>query len=286
MKRATLTSPAFLAAFAILVASAIGLRAATRIMGIHDQKLPIHALGNRQIHALPVKIGAWERQGADDVLSAEALEELDTENYVSRVYMAKIDGRDVALDFHAAYYTGMIDTVPHVPERCLIGAGMSKTGESRVVRIPLDMGAFAPDTTVDTEKAGGEVLMAFTQDGTRVRLPVNLAQDLSMNITEFAAPGVKQRIFAGYFFIANNGIAPRAAGVRSLAFRLTDDYAYYLKVQFMSFQVESAEELAAQAADFLRGGLPEIMRCLPDWVEVQEGRYPDDNPRRDKGGST
>ncbi|MBL0921235.1 MAG: exosortase-associated EpsI family protein [Phycisphaerales bacterium] len=282
MKRATLTSPAFIAAFAALLLGAVGLRGAVRILGIHLAKLPVEAPGGRQVHAIPFKIGAWERQGSDEVLSAEALEELDTDNYVSRLYVGTWEGQPVGLDFHAAYYTGMIDTVPHVPERCFVGGGMSITGASRVVKVPLDMSAFSPDTTVDAEN--GVVWTAFTQDHSRVRLPFGV-ENLRMNVTRFAAPGVSQEVYAGYFFIANGSVAPKAEDVRSLAFKLTDDYAYFAKVQFTSFQAASAEDLAAQAADFLREGLPEIMRCLPDWVEVQAGRYPEDNPRGRAGAA-
>ncbi len=276
MRRPTLTSPAFLAAFAILIGSAVGLRATIGLLGIHVQKAAIYAPGGRQVHAIPTKVGSWERYGSDEVLSAEALEELDTDNYVSRAYATKWNGVETLLDFHAAYYTGMIDTVPHVPERCFVGGGMSISGRHGRVRIPLDVSGYTPDPTATGDR---EVLQAFTQDGARVRLPFDV-QDLRMNVMEFAAPGVKQPIFAGYFFIANNSIAPTAEDDRALAFRDVDYYAYFVKVQFTSFQANSAEELAEQAADFLKEGLPEIMRCLPDWIEVQEGRYPADHPRR------
>lgn len=279
MKSRSLANPAFLAALAALIVSAVGLRAAIDALGVHVSKLPIYAVGGRQVHAIPHKIGPWERQGADEVLSAEALEELDTENYVSRLYVGEWDGQMVGLDFHAAYYTGMIDTVPHVPERCFVGGGMSITGGSHVVKIPLDLSQYTPDPTVTAEEAEGVVYTAFTQDHSRVRLPAGV-EDLKMIVTKFSAPGTEQDIYAGYFFIANGKLAPRAEDVRALAFRLTDDYAYFLKVQFTSFQAKSAEDLAAQAASFLKDGLPEIMRCLPDWIEVQAGRYPQDNPRR------
>lgn len=279
MKTPSLTSPAFLAACGVLALSAVGLRAAINVMGVHVEKLPIEAVGGRQVHAIPVKIGTWERQGSDEVLSAEALEELDTDNYVSRLYVGPWNGQQTGMDFHAAYYTGMIDTVPHVPERCFVGGGMSITGGSRVVKVPLDISQFSPDKTVDETSAGGKVYTAFTQDHSRVRLPLGI-EDLKINVTKFSAPGSTQEIYAGYFFIANGKVAPRAEDVRALAFRLTDDYAYFAKVQFTSFQATSAEDLAAQAADFLQSGLPEIMRCLPDWIEVQAGRYPEDNPRR------
>jgi len=31
--------------------------------------------------------------------------------------------------------------------------------------------------------------------------------------------------------------------------------------------------------------LPEISRCVPDWVKVKRGEYPADNPRRGSGAA-
>jgi len=45
-----------------------------------------------------------------------------------------------------------------------------------------------------------------------------------------------------------------------------------------SANATTPEELAAQAGRFLDDFLPELMRCVPDWVEVESGEYPHDNP--------
>ena len=68
--------------------------------------------------------------------------------------------------------------------------------------------------------------------------------------------------------------------MRLLAFKLEDDYAYYLKVQFTSSNVRSADELAQHASSLLGELFGDVMLCLPDWVNVQTGSYPPDNPRR------
>ena len=65
-----------------------------------------------------------------------------------------------------------------------------------------------------------------------------------------------------------------------LAFNLTDDYAYYLKVQVGSTDVSSAAELGEVASSLLSDLLGEIMTCVPDWPKVQDGRWPPDNPKR------
>ena len=67
--------------------------------------------------------------------------------------------------------------------------------------------------------------------------------------------------------------------MRSLAFDLTSDYAYYLKVQATCGTVDSKTEHAAVSASLIGELLPEIMRCVPDWIEVEAGAYPEENPR-------
>ena len=87
-------------------------------------------------------------------------------------------------------------------------------------------------------------------------------------------------MIAGYCFIANGGWVSSAEGVRFLAFNLTDDYAYYLKVQVGSADVESPEELAGLAGSLLDDLLGELMTCVPDWPRVMGGQWPPDNPKR------
>jgi hypothetical protein len=119
----------------------------------------------------------------------------------------------------------------------------------------------------------------------RVRLPRGVEQ-LSMMATPFRDAEGKQTMWAGYFFMANGGVVASANDVRLLAFRLHDDYAYYAKVQFMSGDVESAAELARVAGSMLDELFPDLMRCVPDWTDVEEGRWPPDNRRRASGGAS
>lgn len=275
-----LVCPAFLAAVTALAASGFGLRVAAKAMGAHLVKLRIDPPEGLAFHTLPKEANGWQYvpSGADQPLSAEVLEELGTSNYLSRVYTKKMGGRDVYIEVHCAYYTGMVDTVPHVPERCFVGSGMSIVSASEEVRVPIDLDRYVIDEAADEARFGGVVRKGFA--GVRmVRMPVGL-EGLRMMVTRFRDGASDRETYAGYFFIANGGTAPSADDVRLLAFKLKDDYAYYAKVQFTSSFATSSEDLAAIAADFLDGMFPEVMRRVPDWVEVVEGRYPADNPRR------
>lgn len=274
MSWSRVASPAFVVIVLVLLGGTLGLRSALSAMGAHLQKKDLPPPGGLRLESLPREFGEWRwvPSAADERLSAEVEKTLGTTNYVSRRFDREVDGEREVMELHVAYYTGMVDTVPHVPERCFVGGGMRIGSAPRVVRVPLDMSRFTLDPTVDRAEHG--VIYEGRDDR---RLPVRMPRsidELRMNVSEFRDDGSDVSVFAGYFFIANGGIAPRAEDVRFLAFNLTDDYAYYAKVQFTSATVGSAEELAALAGDFLSAALPEIMRRLPDWVEVKEGRYP------------
>lgn len=222
------------------------------------------------------------------------LEVLGTHNYVTRAYVRTEEAGDPGarpIELHAAYYTGMIDTVPHVPDRCLVGAGFTITGNTHNVPLTLKLS----DWNRSTPAAGEAVVLsrrcyrtrdAVGPDGTerkvmirpQVRAPRGI-ESASLRTTEFATPQGGKKLQAGYFFIANGGIASSAEEVRSLAFDLRASYAYYLKIQF-SGNFDSAEELAAAASDLLGELLPDLLLCAPDWYAVEAGEYPDDNPKR------
>lgn len=280
-----LRRPAYSAAAAVLVLSAGGMSAAINAAQIRLTKLPIQPPDGVQLSTLPVETPSWLRLGADKVENQETVEVLGTTNYVSRVYVRKgtAEGeRPVRLELHAAYYTGMIDTVPHVPERCMIGGGWQMGSGSRMAAIPLDQRQWRlNDGPRVPERLRGKVYDVRVPNwapgaGTRVNLPVGIA-DTALRTTEFIiGRGERvQRVYAGYFFIANGETVSSAEGVRLLAFDLQNAYAYYLKVQFSSADVASAEELGREAGSLLGELLPALMRSVPDWVEVEAGRYPE-----------
>ncbi len=275
-------------ALLLLGASALSLGTIIRAQNLRLTKLPIQPQSGLKLHTLPAEFplpkARWVRVGTEQILSAEAQEELGTENYVSRWYRkvgGEPDAPEIRVELHCAYYTGMIDTVPHVPERCMVGGGMESPASPTPVPVPLELSRFVPDP--DAPQGEERLLMGRSlETQNRVRLPRGI-QDLRMMAAPFRDASGQTELWAGYFFIANGGVVASAYDVRLLAFKLQDDYAYYMKVQFMSPNVKSGEELAAVAADILNDLLPELMRRVPDWSEVEAGAYPPDNPRRAKG---
>lgn len=288
MSMSALKRPAVIMAALLLGVSAVTFGFGLQAAGVYLRKLPIYPQGDRAVRKIPVESADWKAVGPDRREKQEVEEVLGTENYVSRPYARKNDkGVDMStlLDVHIAYYTGQIDTVPHVPDRCFVGAGMNLVRADILIPLNLTRQNWVEDTSVPSDMKG-KVFRGLTSTnsawtdalGTRVRLPIGLA-DTKLRISEYRDQNGR-RIFAGYFFIANGTAVSSAEEVRLKSFDLRADYAYYCKVQFTSVMVSGPDELARQASDFLSDFAPEIARCVPDWVEVEAGRYPADNPRR------
>lgn len=282
--KASRTTIATWVAFGVLAFAAIAFGAAVSKYKLMLNKLPIQAPMNRQFIALPGTTPNWQQVGQDRRESPEVEETLGTKNYVSRVYVKKgpdgkpLEGKDAGvIDFHAAYYTGMIDTVPHVSDRCFVGGGMTLASGAKDVAIPIDMERW--------RKVETDVPVVLTDRLFRARMPNWSDQPgtdifttfdpskLVLHSFKFADPKGRE-LYSGYFFIANGGVVAKAEDVRLLAFDLRSKYAYYAKIQFTSSSVKSQEELGEAAGSILSDMLPEIMRCIPPWQEVERGTYP------------
>lgn len=292
MLRKSLLQPAFIVCFLTLALGAAGLTAAVSAFKLYLRKKPIQA--EFAVRAVPKETEFWKQFGKDQEVSEDVKKTLGTENYLTRVYEEKTakegSKRPRALELHLAYYTGMVDTVPHVPERCMVGGGFQINTGTATLPMFLDASRWRKAAGVPADFASDSVvtatrlhLMSSNKNGQEVVLPFDLTigdgspgalQNKAMlRITDFVEPKSQRRIFSGYFFIANGRLASSAEQVRLLAFNLTDDYAYYLKVQVSSPEVTSAEELADSAGALLSELLPEIMLCVPDWVKVRSGTY-------------
>lgn len=267
-------SAGFIAATAILLGAAAGLGSVKRHFKIILRKEAIYPEGGRLLASLPVETASWVRVGTDQIEPPEVVEVLGTRNYLTRIYVErhpKDPSRPVHLIFHAAYYTGMIDTVPHVPDRCFVGGGMQIGRIVGDLPLSFDEEWWRPDPDVP-EHLRGRIYRVRTSDGQYPRLPRD-PRSIRLRTMQFL--DAQQRPFyAGYFFIANGGTVSRAEEVRLLAFDLTSQYAFYLKVQVTSHDVSSGEDLATAASSLIGEMLGDIARCAPDWVEVETGRYP------------
>jgi hypothetical protein len=273
--------PVFLAMLAMLGFGGLGLRATMQMLDVYTRK---EAVPLRQdLGSLPAKLGRWQKVGEDQQMDAAMVESLGTDKYLTRTYALDGDPVKGSVSLHLAYYTGMIDTVPHIPERCWGAGGLIQRGDP--VLIDLDLPALSRTTDASpTNVATGrqypvaDVTNPVTLSVEQVFLPVG---DAAMTLTTFQdqrQPNWEQ--LGGYFFIANGRCTPTTFGVRGLAFNMTDRYAYYCKVQLSARypvgDTPSSVAFKAQAEDFLTQLLPHLMRRLPDWPTVE---------RRARGGN-
>lgn len=265
---------AFITACVCLAVSGLGFRLAMTQLNVFLQKesVPLRT----PIDELPSVLGDWQQVGKDSQLEDAMLEELGTKNYLNRTYVYKKDAAKGLFQVHIAYYTGMIDTVPHIPERCWGAGGLVMLGEPNQHSYNLDQsrlntvsGPIQPGTGVRYAQATVKELA--TRKDVIVNLPLG---DIKMTASIFQNPkNPGQTWIGGYFFIANGSLTSSALAVRNLSFKLTDRYAYYCKVQF-TYVVREQPEIAITmfdqlASDLLQSLLPQLMRSLPDWPELE-----------------
>ncbi|MDZ4830003.1 MAG: exosortase-associated EpsI family protein [Phycisphaerae bacterium] len=268
--------PAFIVGCGVLLAGAVGFTAAVKQLQYFLMKEPIDL--RKGLDTIPTTLGKWQRSGTDARLSKEIVEELGTAQYLDRGYA--IDGNPTKgrLQVHLAYYTGTIDDVPHIPERCSLVQG------NQIVHGPLDIALELTKTgwvahsgkfnrATGLEYPSAEVADPVTLRPSTVHLPIG---DYVLRVTEFQnQKQPKRRMVAGYFFIANGRMTPSAYGVRALSFSRTERFAYYCKVQ-LSLEGEVGRDgdslipvFVSRVQDLLDSLLPPLMARLPDWPAVE-----------------
>lgn len=264
---------ALVVAILTLAVCGIGFRYGIRALNAYLQKEPVPL--RDQLRSIPKRLGSWQAIGEDGELTVELEEALGTPHYLDRGYALDTGGRvRTSLRLHIAYYTGMIDAVPHVPDRCLEVAGLVKMG----LPTNLDLHVDRTDWREDPEDANvrrGEryPILTFSHHVTGRPVTVHMPNEkFQLRTQEFR---IKHRpdmpIYAGYLFIANGKTTPWPERVRLLAFQLKEKYAYYAKVQFTMYAAADIEpdDFVKLVSDLLAELLPELMRCLPDWAEVE-----------------
>ena len=264
--------PMCIALVAIMLTSAVAFPILIGQLEIYLRKDPVPL--QSALDSLPTRLGRWTRRGDDYEMTATMTEELGTDKHLTRVYR---DSSGDELTVHLAYYTGGIDDVPHVPERCFNAAGLTTLGATVVEPLDLEFAGAMPTEIVNTRTG-------LRYDRIQLRHPVLGLVDVHLPIGEAEISVVEakdpknQRVthVGGYFFIANNRYAARASGVKSIAYDPKERAAYYLKVQ-VTFQTEAgADEATRQylpiVEDLLDELVPAVMQILPDWPTIEAGQ--------------
>jgi hypothetical protein len=267
---------AYLCACAVMLLGAAGFRVAVEKFNVFVVKRPVELRG--PLATIPPTLGPWRRVGEDTIFGAALVEELGTSQYLDRTYALDGDPEKGLASVHVAYYTGAIDDVPHIPERCWDAAGMVMTRPPEEIALAIDDSAWTLEPDLVNRATGEpyrsvEVRHPVTGMIEEVYMPVG---PIEMTVSEFRpASSNRQRQTGGYFFIANGRSTPSAFGVRRLAFSLTDEYAYYCKVQVTVRSDASDDDGEARelyrsiASEIVTELLPHLMKRLPRWPDFE-----------------
>jgi len=250
---------AFMVAMAVLAVSFAGFRVGVGALNVYLKKEPVEL--RQHFDTLPTQMGAWRAVARPEKYSAELIEELGTDVYLDRVYERRIGGETEQIALHLTYYTGLIDAVPHVPDRCLVAHGYNLRSGPENVPLEIDRSTWIEEdgrwTTTMRDRVTGRIVDIEMPQG-----------DFAIRTSEFNHSEQPDRtLISGYFFIANHKVTPTPEGVRRLAFNLSERYAYYCKVQFTASGGRNfdSDRYLSGVRTLLEALLPDLMRCLPDW---------------------
>ncbi|MBC8203728.1 MAG: exosortase [Planctomycetes bacterium] len=263
------TSIGFVLIIGLLATSAAGLQIGVQALNVYLHKNPVYP--RQDLAVIPSTLGTWKSIGDDSRFDKAGVEALGTDLYLSRNYGSRV-GANAKVQLHIAYYTGQIDAVPHVPDRCMVAGGfVPLTAEP--VTVALDVGEASWLLDSDKELEGQPFpyvrkLNKVTGIEEVVYMPLG---DFEIRTTEFSHPDLgDDRVIAGYFFVANGKTTAYPERIRLLAFDPSSKYAYYCKVQFTirGNAQFSIDEFCTIVSDLSSELMPNIMACLPDWVEI------------------
>jgi hypothetical protein len=140
---------------------------------------------------------------------------------------------DAVVNMAVTYYTGMADTVAHIPDRCYIADGFEPTEYTE------------PTWTL--------------ADGRKLEVRFINFQD--------AADTSRPDRNVAYFFQVNGRYDSDPLGVRRSLQDLFQRYGYYAKVELMT-EDHDRDRSAATMTEFLSNTMGELEKSFPDWKKV------------------
>jgi hypothetical protein len=162
----------------------------------------------------------------------------------------QLEHPEAVMTLNVTFYTGMVDTVAHIPERCLVADGYEPKDPRTV---PVTAGEYP-----DGSPRQVEIQFSTFEDQTG-------HGRVSRNV--------------GYFFHCNGSYTPSSIGVRGKLQNLFERYGYYAKIEMLTDDPGVGRQRSARddvtqksvdaMADLLAVALPEVERCLPDWKQVK-----------------
>jgi len=258
---------AYVIVAAALVLAAVTLNTTVLSMRLSFQKLPVPPA--HPLKMISAELGPWLQVSVDRALNPDFEHELGASQYLFRNYVdtrllsakdrdalenATIEQREkiqanmgpmnprATIRFALTYYTGSVDTVPHVPDRCYAADG------------------FKPDTWQVVNWA-----ILPRKDEADRHVDVRLIQFVDQIDSRHARP--RQ---VSYFFQVNGAYENDPIfGVRKRLQNLFERKAYFAKIELVT-DLPTTDEAQDVMKDFLKNAMPEIERVLPDWSKVNK----------------
>lgn len=255
----------FFVAITLAVAAVI-LNVTVPAMKLSFRKLPVDPA--EPLKMIGADLGPWAQISVDRALNPDFEHELGASQYVFRDYIdtrymaekdrkallaATMEDREkmrasgkltnldprASLRFALTYYTGGVDTVPHVPDRCYAADGFAPSAYTVVDWPVLPRGK-------NTFKSTGVRLINFEdQIDSRQSRPRQVSYFFQVN---------------GYY--ENDPIF----GVRKRLQNLFDREAYFAKIELVT-DLPTTDAAGLVMTDFLQHAMPDVERVLPHWTK-------------------
>jgi hypothetical protein len=205
---------------------------------------------------IPATLGSWRQVSRNVPLEAEIEDALGTKQYIFRTYVdERVVGRDeidrlravpsedfqtelnslqaahpeAVVNFAVTYYTGLVDTVAHIPDRCYVADGYEPR-DYQVEQWPID------------------------SHPVKVRF-INFEDQIGYG---------KQVRSVVYFFQVNGRFTDDPLDVRVALQDLSQKYGYYAKIEAMDLLTDRNRS-AAVLTEFLQQAMPHVRSALPAW---------------------
>lgn len=253
--RQGLRSPHFWVALTVLLIAAVGWNATMRAMGVvlAKAKVPLESplgtfpdrFGDRFRIAKEYNTDIFHEGKAH--LPHDVVETLGTEEYIDWIF---IDERSsttspTAVRLHVAYYTGILDAAPHVPDNCMVAGGLTPAGDSVVVW---------PVENVSEEWGEWQAV--------EVKRAAFQHKD---------ATGPEGRIVSYYVFSVNGKPMSDRKDVRFALANPFAKYCYYAKIELSSWGGGlSEEDREAVCREFFAEAMPHLQKIMPSPQHIRE----------------
>jgi Protein of unknown function (DUF3485) len=161
------------------------------------------------------------------------LKDKTTDERKEALYHVQEQYPNAVINMAVTYYTGLVDTVAHIPDRCYIADGFEPTDYE------------VPTWTLASGQALTVRFINFQDSSGTARIDRSVA----------------------YFFQVNGRWESDPLGVRRSLQNLLEKYGYYAKVELMTLDPDH-QESATTMTQFLSAAMPEVQKCMPNWAAV------------------